>query len=265
MYSPIIAVYKYVQYFLKAKNGKGHGIHSPFMFNFITHVLNDNKHYEPYQKIEIIRKQLLNNSQVLDVEDFGAGSKLKLTKQRKVKDIAATSLKSKKFAQLLFRIVQYYQPKNIVELGTSLGITTAYLASGNNTAQIITMEGSSAIASVAKENIKKLFLQNIQLVQGNFDETLTPTINSINKIDLAFLDGNHRYLPTIQYFNTLLPKLHKESIVILDDIHWSKEMEQAWEEIKHHNAVTLSIDLFTIGIVLFKEEFKTKQHFIIKF
>ncbi|MCZ2223059.1 MAG: class I SAM-dependent methyltransferase [Chitinophagales bacterium] len=265
MYSPIIIALKYIQYFFKANNSKGHGTHSPFLFDFITKVLNDKKQYSIYQNIEDLRKQLLTNNTILEVEDFGAGSKTKLTKQRRIKDIAATSLKTKKFAQLLFRIVQYYQPKTILELGTSLGITTAYLASTKANANVITMEGSSTIASVAKENFKKLSIQNIQIIEGNFDDTLSNTINSLQNIDLAFIDGNHRYEPTVRYFKAILSKLNKQSIVILDDIHWSEEMELAWNEIKNNKAVTLSIDLFTIGIVLFKDEFKVKQHFSIRF
>ncbi|MBX2931356.1 MAG: class I SAM-dependent methyltransferase [Chitinophagaceae bacterium] len=265
MYAPLIVVYKYLQYMLKANNGKGHGTHSPFLYDFITHVLNDKKQYDTYQKIEPLRKQLLTNNNIINIEDFGAGSKTGLTKQRRIKDIAATSLKSTKFAQLLFRIVHYYQPQTIVELGTSLGITTAYLASAKPNTTIISMEGSSEILTVAKENFNALSLQNIQLVQGNFDETLQPAIQPLSQIDFAFLDGNHRYLPTVNYFNAILPKLTNQSIVILDDIHWSKEMEQAWNDIKQHPSVTLSIDLFTIGILLFKDEFKAKQHFAIRF
>ncbi len=265
MYSPLIVVYKYIQYLLKANNSKGHGTHSPFLFDFITKVLNDKKQYSIYQNIEDLRKQLLTNNTILEVEDFGAGSKTKLTKQRRIKDIAATSLKTKKFAQLLFKIVQYYQPNTILELGTSLGTTSAYLASGKKDAKVITMEGSSAIAAIAKENFKKLSLQNIQIIEGNFDETLSNSLEQLHIIDVAFLDGNHRYEPTVRYFNSILPKLNKQSIVILDDIHWSEEMELAWNEIKNNKSVTLSIDLFTIGIVLFKDEFKVKQHFSIRF
>ena len=265
MYSPFIAVIKYIQYCLKASNSKGHGTHSPFIYNFITKVLNDKRFFYAYENIEKLRAQLVTNETVLQIEDFGAGSKKAFTKQRKIKDIATTSLKPKKYAQLLFRMINYYQPKTIIELGTSLGITTAYLAAANENATVITMEGSSNIARVADENFKKLAIQNILLIQGNFDETLHSTIQSLTQIDFAFLDGNHRYQPTVAYFETILPKLHEHSIVVLDDIHWSKEMEQAWEEIKNHNAVTASIDLFAIGIIFLNKDFKIKQHFTIRY
>jgi predicted O-methyltransferase YrrM len=266
MYSPVQLGLKFAQYYLTSSNGKGHGIHSPFVFDFVQNVLNDDRSFYAYEAIENLRMLLLQNEQVLTIEDFGAGSRTGLTKERKVKNIAASSLKPKKFAQLLFRMVNYYQPTTIVELGTSLGITTSYLASAKNNSEVYTFEGSKAVAAVAKQNFKQLNLENILLTEGNFDETFSSTLNmALLVVDFAFLDGNHRYQPTINYFNTLLPHLNEHSIVVFDDIHWSKEMEQAWEEIKKHSSVTLTIDLFFIGIVLFKKEFKVKQHFVIRF
>ncbi len=265
MYSKIKLALKYLQYYLTASNGKGHGMHSPFVFEFIKKVLNDEKNFYSFNQIEQQRQSLLNDKRKLSIEDFGAGSLINKTKERSIQSIAQSSLKSKKYAQLLFRIVNYYQPKTILELGTSLGITTAYLASAKNEAIVISMEGSSAVASVAKENFVKLKLNNIELVEGNFDVTLSSVISSLSLIDFAFVDGNHRYQPTINYFNQILSKANNDSIIILDDIHWSKEMEMAWEQIQQHNSVTMTIDLFFIGIVLLKKEFKVKQNFSVRF
>jgi predicted O-methyltransferase YrrM len=265
MYSPFIAAIKFIKYYLKASNGKGHGAHSPFVFDFITNVLNDDRAFYAFKNIEKVRTKLLQNNTVLQVDDFGAGSKIGLTKERTIKEIASSSLKPKKYAQLLFKIVNYYQPQTILELGTSLGVTTAYLASANANALVTTMEGSSQVSNIATTNFTILELKNITQIQGNFDNTLPETVSKLTKIDLAFLDGNHRYQPTLNYFQTILPKVTNESIIILDDIHWSKEMEQAWNEIKNHPSVTLSIDLFFIGMVFFKQEFKGKQHFTIRF
>jgi predicted O-methyltransferase YrrM len=265
MYSPVELAFKYLRYWLKASNGKGHGIHSPFLYEFVQEVLNDKRKFYSYQQIESIRHDLLSDERQLTIEDFGAGSHTGLTKKRLLKEIAKSSLKPKKFSQLLFRMVDHYQPKTILELGTSLGITTAYLASAKPDAQVITMEGSNAIANTAKENFKSLELKNIKVVEGNFDETLSPTISNMPSIDLAFLDGNHRYQPTINYFNEVLKKSHEHTIIILDDVHWSTEMEKAWEEIKQHPQVTMTIDLFFIGIVLLRKEFKVKQDFVVRF
>lgn len=265
MYSKTQLAIKYINYYAKASNGKGHGMHSPFVFELIEEVLNDNRTFYAYQNIERLRQLMLMNNCILNIEDFGAGSRVIKNNSRSIAMVAKSSLKQKKYAQLLFRIINYYQPKIIVELGTSLGITTSYLAAANSSANVITFEGAAAIASVAKKNFLTLQLNNIKLIQGNFDDTLPATISTLSSLDFAFIDGNHRYQPTLNYFNQILTKSNPYSIIILDDIHWSKEMEQAWKQVQNHPSVTMTIDLFFIGIVFFREEFKVKQHFLVRF
>jgi predicted O-methyltransferase YrrM len=208
---------------------------------------------------------LLHNETVIEVEDYGAGSVISKTNERSIASIARHAAKSKKWAQLLFRIVNFYQPQTILELGTSLGISTAYMAMANPQARIITAEGSAAIAAQAKRNFQSLQCNNIQQVTGNFDDTLPGILSANPQLDLAFIDGNHRYEPTVRYFNQLLPHLNANSILIFDDIHWSAGMEQAWEAVKENQSVMLTIDLFFIGLVFFNDQFKVKQHFTIRF
>lgn len=265
MFSKFQLAKKYLHYYLTAFNGKGHGIHSPFVFDFIKNVLNDKKRYACYELIENRRKELLNDSGVIEVEDFGAGSSIIKSSQRVVKNIAQSSLKPKKFSQLLFRIVQYYQPETILELGTSFGISTAYLAAGNKTANVFTCEGAKNIAAIAQQTFENLELKNITLTKGDFENTLPALLTQIKNIDLAFVDGNHRKEPTLQYFQQLLNYSNTETLIIFDDIHWSAEMEQAWEQIKQHTQVTLTIDLFFIGIVIINPAIKVKQHFTIRY
>jgi len=265
MYNRFQLTKKYLQYYLTASNGKGHGIHSPFVFDFVKHVLNGKKSYPAYRSIEKIRKQLLTDSTLIEIEDFGAGSSVIKTNKRVVSAIAASSLKPKKYAQLLYRMVQYYKPEKIVELGTSFGITTAYLASGNAASKVFTCEGSGAIAAIAKQNFKALQLNNVQLTEGDFAKTLSPLLSSLNTVNFAFADGNHRKQPTLDYFAQLLKHAVPNSILIFDDIHWSAEMEEAWAVIKKNERVTLTIDLFFIGIVFINPVFKTAQHFTIRF
>jgi predicted O-methyltransferase YrrM len=265
VYSKFQLAKKYSHYLLSASNGKGHGMHSPFVFEFITKVLNDKKIYPEYDEIEKLRTALLLDKTLLTIEDFGAGSRTNLQQQRTVSAIAKSSLKPKKFSQLLFRIIKFYQPDNILELGTSLGITSSYLAAGNKNAKTITLEGSSAVASVAKQNFEKLKLKNIELIEGNFDATLSQVIKQLSIVNFSFIDGNHRKEPTINYFHQLLKHSAESTILIFDDIHWSEEMEQAWNEIKQHSSVTLSIDLFFIGLIFLRKENKLKQDFVIRF
>jgi len=266
MYSPLQLGIKYLRYCIIAGNGKGHGIHSPFVFEFIESVLIDEGAYYCYAPIEALRARLKQDETKLELQDFGAGSRVHTSYTRKVSEIAKSSLKPKKFAQLLFRMVNFYQPKNVLELGTSLGITSAYLASANKSIPVVTMEGAKAVAAIAKKNFDELQLENISITKGNFDSTLKTVLQEkLPTVDFAFIDGNHRKEPTIQYFEKLLPHISEYSILIFDDVHWSKEMEAAWEYIKAHKAVTLTIDLFFIGIVFFRKEQKVKQHFTIRF
>ena len=256
---------KYLNYYFAASNGKGHGIHSPFVFDFIKNVLRDKKKYDCYDVIETGRQKLLKQSARIEVEDFGAGSTIIKTKKRVVADMAGSSLKPKKYAQLLYRIVKYYKPETIVELGTSFGITTSYLAAGNTNGKVYTIEGSPAIAEIAQKTFDRVGLKNIELTTGDFNNTLPALLTKLNTVDLAFIDGNHRKEPTLDYFTKLINHSTLNSILIFDDIHWSAEMETAWAEIKLHPSVTLTIDLFFIGIVFINPDFKIPQHFTIRF
>lgn len=262
--APVIAL-KYLRYYIGGSNGRGHGIHSPFVFEFVTKVLNDQQAYPAYATVESLRSVLKKDERVLPVLDLGAGSGKKTSGERKVADIARHAAKPKKLGQLLYRMVQYYQPSSIIELGTSLGITTAYLAKAHPNGSLTTIEGSPVIAETAAANFRNLGLDKIQLVTGNFDDRLPEVLATVPSVDFAFVDGNHRQEPTYRYFLQLLEKVKPDSILVFDDIHWSREMEAAWQQIREHPAVRCTIDLFFIGIVLFRQEFHEKQHFTIRY
>ena len=259
-YSPLQLAPKYMRYVLSASGVKGHGIHSPFVFELVTQVLGDRTVYPEYGAIEALRQGLLADKRtVVSVEDFGAGGG---ASQRVLSSIARRALKPPKFGQLFFRIARHYRPSSILELGTSLGITTAYLAAGNPEASVLTFEGAPGIAALARKHFS---LDRIRLVEGNFDDTLGHALADLPSLDLAYIDGNHRREPTLRYFRQMQPKLHEGSILIFDDIHWSAEMEEAWEALKGDPSVTCSVDLFYIGMLFFRKEFFEKQHFTIRF
>ncbi|MFN5335119.1 MAG: O-methyltransferase [Bacteroidota bacterium] len=266
MYSPFQIATKYLHYLLTASNGKGHGIHSPFMYQLIDEVFNAKGNRDYYKDIEKIRKELLRNDQIIEVEDYGAGSCGINLKERKINDVARLSIKSPKYAHLLYQLVKFVKAKHILELGTSLGITTAYLSAANPKGEVITLEGATKIADLASSHFQKLNLQNIQLIRGNFDATLPALLQkSDKKYDLIYIDGNHTYEATVRYFTMLLPFTHEHTLIIFDDIHWSKGMEKAWQEIKSHHTVTLTIDLFFIGLVFLRRSQMVPQHFRIRF
>jgi predicted O-methyltransferase YrrM len=286
MYSPVRLGWKYLHYYFTAANGKGHGIHSPFVFDFVTRVMNDRGPYPAWAAIEELRGRLLRDHRVLRIEDMGAGSVFAGARMRKISDIARRAAKPPRLGQLLFRIAHHYQPATVLELGTSLGLSTAYLATGAPGARVISMEGSGPIIETAAENLRSLGV-DAELLQGNFDVLLEPLLERIGiacspsrsalaerggkppaaagPVELAFVDGNHRYEPTLRYFHLLMAHMSAPAVLIFDDIHWSADMERAWAAIRTDSRVYMTIDLFFIGLVFLRDEFKVKQDFTIRF
>ncbi len=254
-------VFRYIQYLLQARDE--HAVHSPFVFEVYTEVIRSTEKYYAFDEIEAIRKEMLENSQLIEVVDLGAGSRVTKQARRKVSNIARYAEKPARFGQLLFRLVNFFSPSVIVDLGTSLGVTTLYLAAASRKSDVYTFEGCPETARIARQNFEKAHFDHIRLVEGNLDTTLQTQIASIEQIDFAFFDANHRYQPTVAYFETCLHKANEQSVFVFDDIHWSAEMESAWQYIRQHPRVMLTIDIFYVGLVFFRTN-QPKQHFILK-
>src|ERR1700741_325502 len=254
---------KYGKYKLSSQTK--HDIHSPFVFNLLTTVIEDNNSYYVFDKLAAIRKELESSEEVLEIEDLGAGSKHFTSNKRKVNGITKHGISTDKYARLLFRLVNHFHPRTVIELGTSVGLTTMYLASADSKQKIHTIEGSKELADFAQKLFRKHGYGNIELITGNFDVKLPELIQNLDQLDLIYIDGNHTKKATLGYFEMALQKKHNDSVFIFDDIHWSEEMESAWEEIKKHKDVTLSLDLFHLGIVFFRKEQKEKEHFVLRF
>ncbi|PKP47009.1 MAG: SAM-dependent methyltransferase [Bacteroidetes bacterium HGW-Bacteroidetes-12] len=252
----------YLIYFFKATNQ--HGIHSPFVYELYNNVIKDQTSFYAFADIESIRAMLLLSNQEIDVKDFGAGSKLTTSNKRKISSIVKNAAKSPKYGQLLFRLVNRFKPSTVLEIGTSLGISTMYLAATSKKTNVITIEGCPTISKIATINFKKIGFENITLQNGKFDEILPKIIAKENVFDFVFFDGNHTEKATIIYFNWCLEKANEQSIFVFDDIYWSEEMKRAWQEIKKHPKVTSTIDLFFLGIVFFNSDL-SKEHFVLRF
>lgn len=237
----------FIKFYLSA--GTRYNVQSSFLYAFVNNILDTSKEYYAFNALESLRKTLLKNHKRIDVNDFGAGSQSIKGNQRKVYEIASTSLSGQTKCRILFQIAEYYNCKNILELGTSLGISSAYLASSGRHRKIITLEGDKNISEIAQEIHKKAGLNNVKIVIGPFDETLSPTLADFRSVDLAFIDGHHQYAATTKYFDQIIEHCHSNSIIILDDIYWSEEMTKAWSKTCQHPKVSLAIDLYDIGIL----------------
>lgn len=249
----------YLSYWLDAVDE--HSLHSPFLFDLYTNVIKPEA--EGIVEIEKLRGSLLKTHREIEVDDLGAGSKHTSDSKRKISDIANTSLSDIRFSLLYRRIAQHIGAKNIIELGTSLGINTLYLAKKND-AKVFTFEGSETIAEIAQDTFEFASAKNIELIRGNIDSTLYSSLSRMPKADLVFMDANHQYEPTLKYFEWLLTKVHHKSIVIIDDIHDSPGMEKAWKQLRHHDLVYTSIDLYRCGILFFDPSLN-KQHVVLQF
>ena len=238
-----------------------HSIHSPYFYDFFKNVIKGESSPPHFPELEKLRLQLLSNPLEVNIDDFGAGSAMLAGSKRKLSEIAKTSLSEEKYSALYYRIVQFLKAERIVELGTCLGVTTLYLAQDKD-CKVITFEGSPALANVALTNFEYFEKKNIELIEGNIDVTLPDFLQDPTKINFAFIDANHRYTPTIKYFNQLVMRLDEASILVIDDIHWSEEMERAWNELKANELVYGSIDLFRCGILFF-EPGLNRQHYVL--
>lgn len=251
----------YLRYRLKAKTR--HGLHSPFVYRLVDNVIYDFHAKKVYPEVEGIRQGLLNDDRLITITDLGAGSHVNNDRRKRIGDIAKNALKPPKLAQLLYRLVADQQPENIIELGTCLGTTSIYLQKAAPNAKVYTLEGCPETANIAKESFAKAGLNDIELITGNFDNTLPGVIDRLDKLDFVFVDGNHQKDATLKYFEWCLPKVHDETLLIFDDIYWSEGMKEAWAEIKAHPQVTVTVDLFWIGLVYFRKG-QVKEDFLIK-
>lgn len=260
-------VLAFLKHFFTSWNTTGEGIHSPYLFELVRFVLRDNNAYYCFTDIERRREMLEACEDTLDVVDYGsAGSPDGKYIRRRVCDIAKNHLESKQVGQALFRLVNWIgmhekRPLEILELGTSLGVTTAYLAAADSRNRVMTMEGSDAVLKLAQCTWQTLKLENIEWVEGNIEDTLFTRARK--RIDVAYVDANHTYEATMRYVEYLLPKLPEKGVIVLDDIHYSAEMERAWETLKADERVTTSMDLYHMGL-LFVDPHYLKRHYIIR-
>jgi len=231
-----------------------YNVQSPFLFDFVTNILDTEKEYYRFLDIENQRKELKESTYSIEVKDLGAGSKSLDRKTRKVSQIAHTSVSGETKCRILFNLALHYKAKNILELGTSLGISSSYLSCSDSHANIISLEGDPKIADIAKEVHLNLGLKNVQVNIGPFIETLSDSLLQLQKVDLVFLDGHHAMDPTLQYFDEILPYCHNHSIIVIDDIYWSEDMQTAWKRLIERPEVSLSVDLYDIGIIFFRKE-----------
>lgn len=251
---------EFTKFLLKSNNQ--HGVHSPFVYDLVTKCFYQKKQKNLWHSFLNIKQQLLDNKEYIKVTDFGAGSMIFKNNNRQISKIAKVAGISNKKATNFIKIINYFKPVDILEIGTSLGLATSAIKIGNSNTKITTLEGCPETSKIAEELFKKNKFLNIKIINGNFKKTL-PEITNNKKFDGIYFDGNHTKQATLNYFETCLQTVKNESFWIFDDIYWNREMKEAWLIIKNHPKVRVTVDVFYFGIVFFRKE-QAKEHFKIR-
>lgn len=249
----------YINYLRQAKTR--HGVHSPFVYSLVEDVIQE-KDFHGKKEIKTLRKKLLSDKTELTINDLGAGSRKLNRDKRRVRDIAKVSGATIRQCGILSRLAMKVEAKNVLELGTNLGISAASFAHLPSLEKLVSIEGDESLASLAKKNLSG-FETKVEVINGDFENTLAPALKSLNRIDLAYIDGNHSEIPTINYFETILSYCHDDSVIVIGDIHWSEGMESAWQTIKKHPKTKVSIDLFDMGVIFFNPAL-SREDFILR-
>ncbi|TLX75259.1 class I SAM-dependent methyltransferase [Labilibacter sediminis] len=256
-------VQAYLKYLCKAKYRRGHRIHPPFAFDLVRYLFYEKHQYYHFDIINDIRNDLSQSKSKLLVTDLGAGSKKFKGRKRSVRHLIKYNATPQKQGELISRLVVNFKPDNIIELGTSLGIGTLYLAMANSNAAVHTIEGCERLANEAAKNFSIAQVDNVNQHVGNFSEVLPGVVEGLKSVDVVYFDGHHDCQATLDYFNICLSKASTSAVFIFDDIYWSKGMAKAWEQIVNHPQVSVSFDLFRFGIVILNKEVK-KQHYMVR-
>lgn len=248
-----------LDYYWQAKTKRN--IEHPFVRELMDKVVDKRQQFPVFDKLEGLRDQLAKTDQTIVIQDLGAGSKKSGQERRKVSKVLKYSVSPKWQCQFLFHLVTFLNARNRLELGTSLGISSLYQYLANFNSPMLTLEGSPELARMARQHFKSFEAQHLQLIEGPFEQTLAPALEQLGQLDYVFLDGNHALIPSLQYFDLCLPYLHQRSVLVIDDIYWSEEMTEAWERIKAHPRVRLTLDLYWAGLVFFSNGGEEPQHF----
>jgi predicted O-methyltransferase YrrM len=263
MFNKLHTVTSYLRHFMQATR-KGHGVHSPFAYELCEEVFYNKAVFYDFTRLKEIRKEIATNSGTVEVRDLGAASRAFAGSHRKISAIATKGVSNAAQSELLYRLINYLQLRYCIELGTSLGINSLYMALAARGGKLYTVEGNGPLYKFARDLAKKEKINNIEFLYGNFDEVLPDLLITIPSVDLVYIDGNHTLSATLNYFEMILPFVNQNTVLVFDDIYWSREMTRAWKQICDHASVKMSIDLFEMGLIFFKPGILEKRDLKLK-
>ncbi|MCK5135727.1 MAG: class I SAM-dependent methyltransferase [Bacteroidales bacterium] len=242
-------IIKYLEHQLYRRHRKGRGIHPPYLFSFVHDVVFNTPGTDIPHEISEMHRNLWKDRTMIG--------------ERTVGSFVCGSSVSPRYGELLFRITRWFCPDMILELGTGLGVSTMYLGQGYPGVPLHSIEGNTERAAFAAQLVCRCHLEQVSIHWGDLDRKLEEILPQLDGRFVAFVDANHSYEPTIRYVRAILEKAGDEAVIIMDDIYWSRGMSRAWKEVISWPGISVSIDLFHMGILLLRKDLN-KAHVKIK-
>jgi predicted O-methyltransferase YrrM len=153
----------------------------------------------------------------------------------------------------LMRLVRELRPQSCVELGAAIGISASYQGAGlelNGTGVLRSIEGSPNLAAEARATLSGLGLERVQVIEGRLDDVLDDVMAGAAPVDLVFLDAAKGKEGNLALAEGVLPHLAPRATLVMDDVHWSRQMNRAWRQLRSHPRIALSADLWRLGVCL---------------
>lgn len=253
-------IYRFLKFYWRAHTR--YDVHSPFVSDLLANTIEDQRQFYIFDQVETLRETLSLNDDPIKIIDHGAGSQLGKKPETSVCKVAKYSAITPASGRLLFRIARFIRPRRFLELGTSLGVSAFYqIAAAGQEAKMVTIEGNPEVAEIARRNFQQAGYHQIEVINGQFRNILPKVLGSLGPFDFFHFDGDHRYQPTLDYFELCLEASHNDSVFCIGDIYWSAEMERAWYDLRQHPKVRLSVDFFHFGLLFLRSEQIEKENF----
>jgi predicted O-methyltransferase YrrM len=256
VYKFLTRIQLFIQYLIKGRSK--YYIHSPFVYDFCRFVLSRKPLQKDSDTINSIIKYYQSKKDILNLQEFGAARKRDYA--IKIGDYLNRTAITNKYGRLLHNLVAYYQVEHVIETGTALGISTSWMALSNPNCKISSIEGNKKLCDVSNEMFIRFSITNTQVYCGLVEDVLPELAKNMKCKTLLFIDAHHTGAATMRYFAMIKSYVKDDTIVVFDDINYSAEMNDAWKNIICDERVTLSLNLYRIGVIFFNPSL-SKQAF----
>ncbi|MDD2435944.1 MAG: SAM-dependent methyltransferase [Massilibacteroides sp.] len=223
----------------KIRYRKGHGVHSPFVFNFITKVIDERAAYYCLKDIELTRKKFFYENEPFHKWEIRP-----------------------KYGALLMRISNYLKPQNLLLIGSDLSFSALYSSSYASTTRCVVLEEKTEIAAFSRSVIEKHRAKNILLKEGVYQKTVSEVLEHTDKLDFVYFGYPNDSALDIPVFECILPHLHEHSVLILRGIRKTKDRKEFWNRLCARPEVSVTIDVYELGIAFFNHKIHKKNYIV---